>query len=96
MGGMNKLIVYFHKSFFSFIESFKFNRKFLYSVIADLIFYLFLSFVTLFLYNQFVDRYMDFSSIDASNMGLMELNTVAKSFFVQYYSLLFLFHHREL
>ena len=87
---INKSLVYFHDSLFSFIESFKFDRRFVYSVIADLMFYAFLFFVMIFLYNQFADRFMSLSSIDASNMGIMELNIIAKNFFIQYYSLLFL------
>ena len=87
---MNKSLVYFRNSFFSFIESFKFKKNTLYSLFSDFIFYFFLALVTIFLYGQFSDRFIRFTSIDASNMGLFELNALATNFFVQYYSLLFL------
>jgi hypothetical protein len=87
---MNKLITYSRNSFSLFLNSFKFNRRFFYSLISDLVFYGFLAIVMVFLYSQFADRFMSFSSIDATNMGVLDLNAIAKSFLVQYYSLVFL------
>ena len=81
---------YLKNSFKLFFNSFKLDLRFVYSMIMDGLFYLFLFFAGGFLYNNLLDKVAQLSEIGAGTMTIEQIGTVARLVMMKYYLTVFL------
>ena len=80
---------YLKKSTSLFLKSFKFDRQFWHSTLADFIFYLFLFLSGAFMYKVVLKRVGTFANIDATGLSIPQVGYLARSLMMDFYLLMF-------
>lgn len=83
-------MTYIKKSTSVFLKSFKFDKSFWHSTLADFIFYLFLFLTGIFMYKLILRRVGTFSNIDATGLSIPQVGFLARSLMMDFYSFIFI------
>ena len=78
---------YIKNTFNTFLNSFKLDIKFLYSVGVDLIFYIMIALTGYFFYSSFFEKILELSLINFTGMGIEQIGLVSRSFIISLFSM---------